>query len=215
MKTITLLAQKGGTGETILSIHLATAAANRRYSVLTVDIDPQGSSFFWSQRRQRGFPGVVKYSIRELRKNMATIAREVDLMILDTPSHSSRGAGDAVSLLDFVLIPSRLTIHDSVKLVCEKGKSGAIVLNCCPPPGLFDETALVREACLALEVYKMPVSPVAISQRAAFSLALIDGRAVTEFEKKGKAAGEIKTLWGWIKKELANGEQSSINVVAC
>jgi len=55
MKTITLLAQKGGTGETILSIHLATAAANRRNSVLTVDIDPQGSSFFGVNGGKEGF----------------------------------------------------------------------------------------------------------------------------------------------------------------
>ena len=37
-----------------------------------------------------------------------------------------------------------------------------------------------------------------IHQRAAFSHALIDGKAVTEFEPTGKAAIEITILWKWI-----------------
>ncbi|MGB5495660.1 MAG: hypothetical protein WBM97_14395, partial [Sedimenticolaceae bacterium] len=61
------------------------------------------------------------------------------------------------------------------------------------------ETAIVREAREALKVYGLPVSPVSISQRAAFSHALIDGRAVTEFEDTGKAASEIRSLWQWIE----------------
>jgi hypothetical protein len=34
---------------------------------------------------------------------------------------------------------------------------------------------------------------------------LIDGRAVTEFESKGKAAGEIGAVWAWLNKELHHG----------
>jgi hypothetical protein len=51
----------------------------------------------------------------------------------------------------------------------------------------------------------MPVCPVAVTQRAALSYALIDGRAVTEFEAHGKAAGEINQLWEWI----ANGAREA------
>jgi len=43
---------------------------------------------------------------------------------------------------------------------------------------------------------------VAISQRAAFSHALIDGRAVNEFHTNGKAAQEIDRLWVALSKEL-------------
>ena len=40
-------------------------------------------------------------------------------------------------------------------------------------------------------------------RNAALAHALIDGRAVTEFERKGKAAREIDRLWHVLKEELA------------
>ena len=47
-----------------------------------------------------------------------------------------------------------------------------------------------------------PIADVAISQRVAFSHALIDGRSVSEFDRGGKAAGEIDRLWTDLKREL-------------
>jgi chromosome partitioning protein len=88
-----------------------------------------------------------------------------------------------------------------VKIVKRREARGAVVLNACPPPHIFGETAIVREAREAVAVYGLPVSPVSVSQRAAFSHALIDGHAVTEYESKGKAAGEIRSLWNWIETQ--------------
>ena len=48
----------------------------------------------------------------------------------------------------------------------------------------------------------MAINAVAISQRAAFSHALIDGRAVVEFDPDGKAAREIDRLWAVLSQEL-------------
>jgi len=31
------------------------------------------------------------------------------------------------------------------------------------------------------------------------------GRAVTEFEKNGKAASEVRELWGWIRRSFNRG----------
>ena len=90
-------------------------------------------------------------------------------------------------------------IGESVKIVKAQGSPGAIVLNACPPPHRGGETAIVREAREALGIYGLPVSPVSVSQRAAFSHALIDGRAVTEFESTGKAAAELRGLWDWVE----------------
>ena len=44
MRTVAILANKGGTGKTSLSIGLASAAAHRGLSVLVVDLDPQGNA---------------------------------------------------------------------------------------------------------------------------------------------------------------------------
>lgn len=212
MKIITMLAQKGGTGKTTLSIHLATAAAGQGMKVTIADTDPQGSSTVWSQRREKQEPEVLQGDARKLKKRISSLAKAgTELLIIDTAPHSTKEATIAAEMADYIIIPSRpaildlAAIGDSVTIASKVKKPGGIVLNCCPPPTRHGETAIVQEARNALEVYGMPVASVAISQRAAFSHALIDGRAVTEFESKGKAAAEITTFWEWINKELNRG----------
>lgn len=206
MRTICLLAQKGGTGKTTLCLHLAVLASERGRDTMIIDIDPQASASAWKRRRQRETPGVSRQEASNLRRVLADLAQQnKELVVLDTAPHSSHDAATAAELADLVLIVSRPAILDleaigeSVKIVKKQGSKSAIVLNACPPPHRGGETAIVREARDALGVYGLPVSPVSISQRAAFSHALIDGRAVTEFETTGKAATEIHTLFDWIE----------------
>ena len=47
----------------------------------------------------------------------------------------------------------------------------------------------------ALADYGTPVSPASIGLRAALAHALVDGRAVNEFDPAGKAALEMTKLW--------------------
>ena len=208
MRTICLLAQKGGTGKTTLCLHLAVLANELGGDAVILDIDPQGSSSSWRRRRQLESPDVECCTAEDLEKKLSDLAAQGrDLVLLDTAPHSSHDAATAVALADLVLIASRPAILDleaigeSVKIVKRQGAHGAVVLNACPPPHVFGETAIVREAREAVAAYGLPVSPVSVSQRAAFSHALIDGHAVTEFERKGKAAAEIRSLWDWIETQ--------------
>jgi len=208
MRTICLLAQKGGTGKTTLCLHLAVLANELGRDAVILDIDPQGSSSSWRRRRQFESPVVERCTAEDLEKKLSDLAAQGrDLVLLDTAPHSSHDAATAVTVADLVLIASRPAILDleaigeSVKIVKRQGAHGAVVLNACPPPHIFGETAIVREAREAVAAYGLPVSPVSVSQRAAFSHALIDGHAVTEFERKGKAAAEIRSLWDWIETQ--------------
>ena len=180
-----------------------------RLQVVIADVDPQASSAFWRQRRQQPAPEVVQLQPKRLKRERKRLAASgVDLLIVDTPPHSSSGAALAAANADMVLIPTRpaildlQAIGDSVAVVEKAKTSGAVALNCCPPPTRRGETAIVREAREALTAYGLPVAPVALSQRAAFSHALIDGRAVTEYDARGKAAAEMRALWKWVKQEL-------------
>jgi chromosome partitioning protein len=208
MKVICLLAQKGGTGKTTLCLHLAVLANELGRDAVILDIDPQGSSSAWWRRRRADHPEVERCGAQDLAEKLAELEQQGrDLVLLDTAPHSSHEAATAVMRADLVLIASRPAILDleaigeSVKIVKQQGARAAVVLNACPPPHLFGETAIVREAREALTAYGLPVAPVSISQRAAFSHALIDGHAVTEFESKGKAAAEMRNLWGWIDSQ--------------
>jgi len=208
MKIITLLAQKGGTGKTTLSIHLAVLAAAKNLKVVIADIDPQQSATFWNERRESSAPGVMPMTAETLEKNTSELAKQgVDLLVIDTAPHSHEDAIIAARLADFILIPTRPAILDlqaigsSVKIIKRINGKAAIVLNGCPFPGKSGERAIVSEAREALAGYGIAVAPVAISNRVALSHSLIDGKAVTEFESEGKAANEVRDLMNWINEE--------------
>ncbi len=210
MKTLSMIAQKGGTGKTTLSIHLAVQAGLAGLKVLLVDIDPQASSTAWWRRRQQGTPALVQTNGGTLSDVLRTAAQQLyDLTVVDTAPHSSRESRTCARLSTRVCIPTRPAILDldaigvTTDLVSEVGADAMIVLNGCPPPNMFGEPNIVTEARQALQTYGIPVCDVAISQRAALSHALIDGRAVMEFDGQGKAAKEIKRLWGTLREELA------------
>ena len=209
MKTLSMIAQKGGTGKTTLSIHLAVQASLAGLKVLLVDIDPQASATAWWRRRQDDQPALTQSQGQALAGVLSTAAgRGYDLAVIDTAPHSSAESSTCARLSDQVCIPTRPAILDldaigaTTDLVSDIGVAAMIILNGCPPPTMFGEPHIVSEARQALEVYGLPVCGVSISQRAALSHALIDGRAVTEFERKGKAAREIDGLWYKLRKEL-------------
>ena len=209
MKTLGVIAQKGGTGKTTLSVHLAVQATLDGLRVLLLDMDPQASATAWWKRRRDERPELVQARGEELPRIIEQArAQAYHLVIVDTAPHSSADSSTCARLSDHVLIPTRPAILDldaigaTTAIINEIRASCAIVLNACPPPKLFGEPHIVREAREALKHYGLPVSEVAISQRAALSHALIDGRAVAEFDADGKAAREIARLWHTIREDM-------------
>ena len=57
--------------------------------------------------------------------------------------------------------------------------------------------------------YPIPVAPVSIGLRAALAHALVDGRAVNEFDPSGKAAREMMKLWQLMEASLWPNELRS------
>ncbi len=209
MKTLGVIAQKGGAGKTTLCIHLAVRAGSAGLRVLVVDTDPQASATAWWRRRHVETPALIQCRGEVLGQVLETARQQgYDLVVVDTAPHDSHDASICARMSDRVYIPSRPAILDldaigaTTELVDRVGTAARIVLNSCPPPVFYGEPRIVSEAREALRGYGIPVSEVAISQRAAFSHALIDGRAVTEFEEKGKAAREIERLWALLREDL-------------
>jgi len=210
MKTISMIAQKGGTGKTTLSIHLAVQATLSGIKVLLVDIDPQASATAWWRRRKTDKPELLQTDGDKLQGVLNSARQQgYELAVIDSAPHSSAVAETCARLSDLILIPSRAAILDldaisvTTNLVEQIGTPARIVLNACPPPTRYGEAHIVSEAREALQVYNIPVYEPMLSQRAAFSHALIDGRAISEFEPKSKAAAEILMLWDTITQELA------------
>ncbi len=131
-----------------------------------------------------------------------------ELIVVDTRPSVERDTAEVARVADFSLIATRPSILDlmaigaTVEVVKALGRPAAIILNACPAGRGADEAPVTVEARKGLVAYGLPLAPLAVTTRAALSHALIDGRAVTEFEPKGKAAGELRRVWKWTERYL-------------
>ena len=202
MKTLAIIAQKGGSGKTTVAVHTAVCAARRKLKTAIIDIDPQSSAFQWNESRPDGRKlDAVKGDVRQLSSLLAKAqAGGIDLVIIDTAPHSDSAAAIAAQLADFVLIPCRPARFDldavasTVDIAKAAKTPAAVVLNAAP------RGRLAEEARAALQRQGVTVIETVLHQRAAYSHAVIDGRSVHEYEPEGKAAAEIDQLYHHITR---------------
>ena len=198
MPSIGFLAQKGGAGKTTLAVHLAVLAGE----ALLIDLDPQRSAADWWESRQAALPELAVGSANDLKVALAAARRP--WVIIDTAPHAADEARIVAGLVDLVVIPTRAAILDlrairaTVEIVRRAKARSVVVLNAVPAGRGVAEASIVTEARRALAAYGLPLAPAVVTQRAALSHALNDGRAVTEFEPDGKASAELQTLWSWL-----------------
>jgi chromosome partitioning protein len=203
MRSLAFLSQKGGSGKTTLAVHIAVAAAQSEHVIL-IDTDPQGSAIAWGQAR-KSKPPVVHRAIPSMLAEALQKAEqeEVTLVIVDTPPHATPGMDLVAGAVDLLLIPCRPSAFDlaaitfSVQVAKAAGTKTAFVLN-----GCNHRSPEYTEARKVLERHGFPVAPIAPGHRTPFVRAISTGRAVSEFEPKGKAAEEINALWEWVAKAL-------------
>ena len=209
MHVIALLSQKGGTGKTTLSLHLAVAAERAGHVAAVIDLDPQASAAGWNDSRPAETPVVVSIPATRLPQAL-DLARgaEAELVLLDTAPHSSDVALAAAEAADVVLIPCRAGILDlraigaTARLAKIAGKPAYVVLNSLPPRA----TNVIADARDAVAVHGLEVAPVTIQQRAAFAHALTAGQTAQEYEPDGKAADEMAQLYAWLRTVLSADE---------
>ena len=200
MKTLAIIAQKGGSGKTTLAVHMAVCATRREINTALIDIDPQASAYKWNESRPderkldatKADAGQIPAFLKQAK------AGGIDLVIIDTAPHSDQAAAIAAQLADFVLIPCRPARFDldaiasTVQIAKVAKTPAAVVINAAP------RGKLAEEARAALEQQGITVIEPILHHRAAYSHAVIDGRSVHEYEPDGKAAAEIDELYNFI-----------------
>jgi len=209
MRTITLVTQKGGAGKTTLAASLAVAAAQAGETVVALDLDPQGSLASWGDTRAAEAPAVDRVGTEKLPQLPAILTalgkRGFTLAILDTAGTESTGGNLAMRAADLCLIParpSRLDLQATLPTVealmrLEMRERFAFVLNQCPS----GRNSRTTEAASGLAMFGVLAEPM-MTQRADHQDALAAGQGVTEFARDGKAAEEIRALWGWINRKM-------------
>lgn len=209
MKTLAIIAQKGGSGKTTLAVHMAVCATLRNLHTAIIDIDPQASAYKWNQSRPDELKlDATKAEVGQIPAFLKQAkAGGIDLVIIDTAPHSDSTAAIVAQLADFVLIPCRPARFDldaiaSTAQITKVAKTtAAVVINAAP------RGRLAEEARAALEQQGVTVLDSVIHQRAAYSHAVIDGRSVHEYEPGGKAAAEIDELYDLITRLVGNNKK--------
>ena len=212
MRTIAIVARKGGSGKTTLAVHLALASHLRGRRTVLADADPQRSSSVVLKARRGCGPALVETSGPKLFALQVTALRsEVEALIIDTAAGAEDEVAHAIVLADLCLLVLRPTFLDfaaairTSDVVRRLHKPGLIVLNQAPAARAGAEPPLVKKAQEALRLMRLPVAPTIVRARAAYQSALESGRSAEE--GGGPAGREIGDLWSFIER-LAFGENA-------
>lgn len=204
MRILALASQKGGSGKTTLSGHLAVQMERAGAGpVVLIDIDPQGSLSDWWNEREAGEPAFAATTVARLAADLDALRQQgFKMAVIDTPPAITVAIQSVISVADLVLIPTRPSPHDlravgaTVELCDRAGKPLIFVVNAATP-----KARITSEAAIALSQHGT-VAPVTIHQRTEFAASMIDGRTVMEVNPHGRSATEVEQLWSYISDRL-------------
>ena len=203
-KVFTVAQQKGGAGKTTLAAHLAIAWAQLGRSVATVDIDPQGSLTRWHAVRDEatgGAPGFTHVRITGWRTQaeVEKLARDHDVVVIDSPPHAQTEARIAVRAASLVLAPVQPSpmdlwaVQPTLDLAGQEKRRLLLVLNRVPPRArIADE--LVAKVRALVDPPAVDLARAQIGNRTAYAGTLLTGLSVTEAARRTQAAAEMEAL---------------------
>jgi len=207
MRTIAVIARKGGSGKTTVAIHMAIAAHLRGNRVMLADADPQRSSSDVLKGRRGPAPGWTETAGPKLFALQVAAQRQgVDALVIDTAAGAEDELAHAIVLADLSLLVIRPTFLDfaaairTVDVIRRLHKPAMIVLNQAPTAREGQEPPAVKKALEALRLMRLPVAPTILRARAAYQSALECGRSVEETDVGGPAAQEAAELWSFVER---------------
>lgn len=213
MDVIAVIAQKGGTGKTTLTLSLAVAAQKAGKAAAIIDLDPQASASNWADRREDETPVVVSAQPARL-SHVLKSAEDAgaQIVFIDTPPRAEQTAMAAAKAASLILIPCRPAVFDldtistTLELIRFAGNQPvAAVLNSVPPRGQKKE-----QAADILKDLGLIVCPVAFGHRTAFSDAGVYGLTAQEHDRAGKAAQEIEGVYKFMSKLLNSSTDKGV-----
>lgn len=205
MHVLVMASQKGGSGKTTLSGHLAVEADKANIGpVALIDTDPQGSLAQWWNAREATSPHFAKVGLLQLSEALDQLRQSgVKLAVVDTPPAITDSISQVVAHADLVVIPTRPSPHDlrsvgaTVDIAERHGKPLVFVMN-----GATARARITGETAVALSQHGT-VAPITLHHRVDFAASMVDGRSVGEVTPKSASAREIHDLWVYIQDRLS------------
>ena len=207
MKTIVVANQKGGSGKSTVTVHLAVAAEQAGDGpIILSDTDPQGTAGDWFNQRKKAGIDTPRYAPLTLAELPAKIHALSDAgaayLFIDTAPSISAVNADLFALADLILIPLNPTPADLRALV-----KGLPLVKRSGTPFQFI-LARVRAnlknnegAAMALEALGL-VLPVRMHERVIYADTFAHGKTALETEPHGVAAQEVVALWQAVRDTL-------------
>src|SRR3546814_6087777 len=148
-----LASQKGGSGKTTLSGHLAVQAQLAGAGpVVLIDIDPQGSLSDWWNERDTDYPAFAQTTVARLAADLEVLRQQgFKLAMIDTPPAITMAIQSVIAVAELIVIPTRPSPHDlravgaTVDLFERAGKPLLFVVN-----GATPKARITSEAAVAL-----------------------------------------------------------------
>jgi len=117
MKTIVVANQKGGSGKSTVTVHLAAAAEHAGHGPVVIsDTDPQGTVGDWfNQRKRSGFdtPRYAPLALSELQRKVSDLdAAGAAYLFIDTAPSIGTVNEELFAIADLILIPLNPTPAD-------------------------------------------------------------------------------------------------------
>src|SRR5690242_1957656 len=205
MHVLVMASQKGGSGKTTLSGHLAVEADKANIGpVALIDTDPQGSLSHWWNAREATSPHFAKVHLMQLGEALEELRKGgIKLAVVDTPPAITDSISQVVAHADLVVIPTRPSPHDlrsvgaTVDIAEKHNKPLVFVVN-----GATARARITGEAAVALSQHGT-VAPVTLHHRVDFAASMTDGRTVGEAAPKSQSTKEIRDLWLYVQDRLS------------
>ena len=209
MKCVAVVALKGGTGKTTVSVNLAARAHQAGLRVMLTDMDPQASAADWAKARGRAGPTTAPIKVGSLFPVQFTAANAgYDLMVIDTRASSQMDTVAAVKSADLSLIVVRPTVIDlraiaaTVELLRPLRRPAAFVINQAPSQRVGRDPVMVSEAIELLMSYGLAVAPVGLRARQVYQTTFSQGRTPYEDDPASAAGVEVDRLWAYAAGRL-------------
>ena len=208
-KVITIAQQKGGTGKTTLSVHLALAFIKyHSLKVAIIDTDPQGSLGKWFMIRTEkkvSNEGLTfkTASLWGAQYEAKILKADHDIVIIDTPPKIESDARPSIEAADLVLIPMSASHVDFwatgaiVEIAKQANKKILVQIN-----RSNQRSKLIDKTNDFIKSLNLLSTNTIVGNRQIYTSSMGEGKTAVEKQKKGNAVEEIKNLSEQILLEI-------------